>query len=533
MKKFALTVTLLGLWAIKSAHAAEFFCSADPSGSGDVSCLIASINDANQTSEEDTINLAAGTYTLTSIDNSPGLPSSHNGLPRIVSAMIINGESAETTIIERDPGAPLFRIFDVTDSGKLILNGLTMREGFSVSGGAGIQNAGTLTVNDSIIERNLTFSSGAGILNTGILTISGTIPTENGGGVFGGGGIFNSGVASIMSSSITHNASAAGGGLLNSGSESQLLPRGPGIVTIRNSTISDNRGESGVGVDNRGDMTITNSTIANNFGRFFFPGAGISSRGMLTVTNSTIAGNIASSGNIPGTGRPVEGGGIAVFEPSLVKLQNTILALNSGTDCLGSLTSLGNNIIGDLSSCDVNLLSSDLTGDPGLGAFVNDVMPGRGHFPLNSDSQAIDAGNPGACLQADQLGLLRIGICDIGAVEFRGPMLVSVDVRPRSEANRINPNSIRNINVAIFSVNGFDATTIDSSTVRFGATGTEAVPINVALRDVDGDGDRDMVVRFQIQDTGIKCGDTSAILTGQISNGPSIIGSSPIRTVQC
>jgi hypothetical protein len=40
-------------------------------------------------------------------------------------------------------------------------------------------------------------------------------------------------------------------------------------------------------------------------------------------------------------------------------------------------------------------------------------------------------------------------------------------------------------------------------------------------------------VRFQIQNTGIKCGDTSATLTGQVSSGLSIIGSSPIKTVQC
>ena len=112
-------------------------------------------------------------------------------------------------------------------------------------------------------------------------------------------------------------------------------------------------------------------------------------------------------------------------------------------------------------------------------------------------------------------------------------MLVSVDIRPRSDANRINPSSSKNINVAIFSVNGFDATTVDSSTVRFGATGAEAAPVHVALRDVDGDGHRDMVLRFQIQDTGIKCGDTSALLTGQISGGLSFIGSSPITTVQC
>lgn len=112
-------------------------------------------------------------------------------------------------------------------------------------------------------------------------------------------------------------------------------------------------------------------------------------------------------------------------------------------------------------------------------------------------------------------------------------MLVTIDIRPRSDANKINPNSTKKINVAILSGNGFDATTVDPNTVRFGATGTEAAPVHVARRDVDRDGDRDMVLRFQIQDTGIKCGDTSAFLSGQSSNGVSFIGSSPIKTVQC
>jgi len=110
---------------------------------------------------------------------------------------------------------------------------------------------------------------------------------------------------------------------------------------------------------------------------------------------------------------------------------------------------------------------------------------------------------------------------------------VIVDIRPRGEANRINPNSDKEIRVAILTGNGFDAATVDPNTVRFGATGAEAVPVNFALRDVNGDGATDMVLRFEIQDTGIKCGDTSASLTGQTSSGLSFRGSDSIRTVRC
>jgi hypothetical protein len=207
-----------------------------------------------------------------------------------------------------------------------------------------------------------------------------------------------------------------------------------------------------------------------------------------------------------------------------------------GQDCFGIITSLGNNLVGDPSGCDINLQPSDLTGDPGLGSLVEigeDDSPGKAFYPVLAGSAVIDRGNPNACLQTDQLGLLRVDVCDIGAVEFRGPMLVSVDVRPRSDANRINPNSTNNINVAIVSVNGFNATTVNVNTVHFGKTGTEAAPIHVAIRDVNADGNLDMVLRFQIQDTGIECGATSAILTGQISDELSIIGSTPIRTIQC
>jgi hypothetical protein len=87
--------------------------------------------------------------------------------------------------------------------------------------------------------------------------------------------------------------------------------------------------------------------------------------------------------------------------------------------------------------------------------------------------------------------------------------------------------------VALLSGDGFDATMIDASSVRFGATGVEAAPIHIGRRDVNGDGQRDLVLRFQIQDLGIECGATSVTLRGRISDGQSIIGSSPVTTTGC
>jgi hypothetical protein len=63
-----------------------------------------------------------------------------------------------------------------------------------------------------------------------------------------------------------------------------------------------------------------------------------------------------------------------------VALQNTLLALNTAPDtlspskdCVGVVTSLGNNLIGDPADCTITLQASDLTGDPGLDAFTRVV----------------------------------------------------------------------------------------------------------------------------------------------------------------
>jgi hypothetical protein len=110
---------------------------------------------------------------------------------------------------------------------------------------------------------------------------------------------------------------------------------------------------------------------------------------------------------------------------------------------------------------------------------------------------------------------------------------VSIDIKPGEFPNSINPNSQGVIPVAILATNTFDITTINPSTVRFDATGTEAAPVQVALEDVNSDGRLDLLFHFNTQDTGIQCNETSASLTGKTVSRQVIEGSDAITTVGC
>ena len=110
---------------------------------------------------------------------------------------------------------------------------------------------------------------------------------------------------------------------------------------------------------------------------------------------------------------------------------------------------------------------------------------------------------------------------------------IAIDIKPRGFPNSINPKSKGVIPVAILTTATFDAVTVDPTTVLFGANGTEAAPVHSALEDVDGDGDIDMILHFRTQQTGIRCGDTSARLTGKTTSGQDVEGSDSVQTVGC
>jgi hypothetical protein len=85
---------------------------------------------------------------------------------------------------------------------------------------------------------------------------------------------------------------------------------------------------------------------------------------------------------------------------------------------------------------------------------------------------------------------ITVGTCLVGKI------IMEIDVKLRSDTNPINPRSKGKISVAILTTNTFDATTVNAATVHFGATGTEAAPIVVAVKDTNGDGLTDMLLLF-------------------------------------
>ncbi len=112
-------------------------------------------------------------------------------------------------------------------------------------------------------------------------------------------------------------------------------------------------------------------------------------------------------------------------------------------------------------------------------------------------------------------------------------LIVDINIKPGSDPNAINPANKGLTPVAILTTDTFDATTVSPITVQFGPAGASLEHQLGHLKDVDGDGDLDLVLHFRTQESGILCGDAEASLTGETFEGQPIQGSDSIVTVGC
>lgn len=407
--------------ALASASAARgivFNCAA-----GDTACLINSMRQASPTGSN-TIRLAAAIYQLTAVDNVA--TEGPVGTPQVTKQITIQGVGAGSTIIQRDPSAPDFRLFQIQQGGILTLRDLTIQGGHldgmaspyyrtGVAGGVGALNAGILVLTNAEVLQNrgeLLSSEGGGIRNLGDLGIAGSriegnIVDSN------GAGIYNGGTIEITRTTIRNNNAffQVGGGIFNAGTG-----------TILNSSITSNHAGRAAAVISGNDLTIIGTTISRNGGDI---------EGVVEVVGGTLRFNNTTISDNTQLGLSVTGG--------RVELRNSVLAGNfyrlddppRPADCLGAITSLGNNVIGDTNHCTITLLPTDRTGDARLGPLTegfkgaDGLVTGNSYMPPLAGSPVIDGGDPGSCWPSDQMVRPRTDgdlngsvICDIGAVEY-------------------------------------------------------------------------------------------------------------------
>jgi hypothetical protein len=103
-----------------------------------------------------------------------------------------------------------------------------------------------------------------------------------------------------------------------------------------------------------------------------------------------------------------------------------------------------------------------------------------------------------------------------------------IDIKPGSDPNSINLEAKGMVPVAVLTTDGFDANTVDPSTVGFAG----ADPVRWTTEDVDGDGDTDLLLHFKTQEL-VDLGENSieATLTGYTQSGEFIWGTDTVNIV--
>lgn len=290
--------------------------------------------------EIDTINVPAGTYTLT-IEGADEDYNQTGDLDVTAGTLTILGAGATNTIIRAGTiGGPegngIDRVFHVYDQNNvtLTINGVTIANGNNVEFGGGIKNGGQeysfLTITNSIISGN-SATYGGGVYNDpGMTLIISDSTIANNSALLGGGGIDSNPVLEgptpvrviITNTNISSNTAWYGGGIhcytviRNTIAVSNL--------TVVDSTFSDNIAHDGGGIYSNCNLTVNSSVFSDNSASEY--GGGIQNYyGSLTLNNDVISGNSAFRGG--GVHIVVSSGDL---RPSLI--MNAAIVNNYATD---------------------------------------------------------------------------------------------------------------------------------------------------------------------------------------------------------
>ena len=229
--------------------------------------------------------------------------------------------------------------------------------------------------------------------------------------------------------------------------------------------------------------------------------------------------------------------GIGFCHPGTPKIKNNIVVGN-----LEGIGACGNTDPNNSHNNSWNNRFYNWTGmEKGVGAISSDplfVDEIGGDYHLQKVSPSIDAGaDVGLYIDMDRdVRPFGAGF-DMGADEFVPSYIeIDINIQPRKFPNVIKidddecDDDDNRLKVAILTTEDFNALTVDESTVELGdATlgGTE-MAVKSKAKDVDKDGDKDLLLKFSIcellAEDALNSDSTELMLTGKTKDGRSIAG---------
>ncbi len=291
-------------------------------GADDVATLVADIKAANSNGQSsNTINLSAGIYDLTQIDNYWYGP---NGLPAISSNLILHGNGAT---IQRDPALliPDFRLLYVSggmelSAGSLTMDNVTLEGGIAKGGdsnmggggmgaGGAIFNQGTLNLTAVTLTDNEAIGGSSGVAADGSSANGGggmgsNAASDGSGGGFGGdlGGVFGGSGASGSAGSYA----GGGGGFLTGADGAKGMVAGGLGGGLGGFGGNGDGGDGGYGYG-----TTTVGGHGGNFGNGGQPGSPLTDAGGGGggIGGGGASGQIGGGGGFGGGGGSSGGGG--------------------------------------------------------------------------------------------------------------------------------------------------------------------------------------------------------------------------------